>query len=74
MQVVADTWVGIMVPYGLDVGKGVSKYLELVVLCGRDESRVDGHQFRSQDGDDVLSTNRIYVDGVVGGYMYHRRS
>jgi len=74
MQVGADTWVGIMAPYSLEIGQRVSKYPEPVVLCECGESRVDGYQFRSHGGAGLLRTNRIHVDGGAGGYMYHRRS
>ena len=63
VQRAADTWVGILVPYGLRTRQGVITYPYPLMGCECNESRVNGYRFRSHDGAGILCTCHFFVDG-----------
>ncbi len=67
-----DTGVGMVVPNGLEAGYGVCEGACSIVRNERCKRRVYGYQFRSHDGDGLFYSHGIYVDGSVGGNVYHR--
>ena len=70
----ADTRVGVLVMYAMEVGEGIGKYTDPFVLRECGESRVYGDEFRPHDSAGLLRPNCVYIEGGGGGYVNHKRS